>query len=321
MYTPVEIANFAYSDLGGAGDQTTATGQITSLADTDAASVWANKMWERGRTKVLCDLARLDSPIAASVRHRELDDELVSDDVAIESITVGAGPGFQVTVVTQDAHEKTTGDTVVLKDIDGDGNISEGLNDETYTITVVDTTTFTLDSTTGVSTWDHTADTGVVSRAPALGLWTYAFNWPSNCLQPYRVTDQDWNGIEDTRHKYRFDTLRNRDNNGNLIVTNDLTNSDADGIYLAYIIDVVPATENTDTVFHHLVDDAIAKIMAHYLAPIMGRNTEIAAFFKKQYTRDALPAALGAVASKKETLAKPRKDYRGGRAATLPRSL
>ena len=51
-YTPEDICNLALSKIGGAGDQVSATGQITSLTDTDKVSVWCATLYPKAREQV-----------------------------------------------------------------------------------------------------------------------------------------------------------------------------------------------------------------------------------------------------------------------------
>ena len=314
-YTDVQICNLALGMLGGAGDQVDATGQISSLSDTDKVSTWCNTYFPSAVEQVIIDMMAMEAPLRETVKLAELDDELTSDDVTISDISVGAAPGYEITVTTDEAHEKSTGNTVVLKGIDGDGNISS-LNGTTYTITVVDSTSFTLDSTTGSADYDYTEDSGIVSRAPEMGPWTYAFDLPSDCLAVYRVMDESWSSNEDTRKEYRFETILNRDGDGHIILTNDLTNYDGDGIYLEYVIN-----QSDESLFALATVMAIATYLAHLLAPVVGRNTQVATFFLNKYREVALPDAVTYHQSQLNNTARKRKDFRGGRTSELPDSL
>jgi len=310
-YSPVNICNFALAKLGGAGDQVNASGQITSLTDTDRISVWCNTMWPKVRAQVITDLAVRRAPIRGTVKMAELDDELVADDVVISDISVGAAPGYAVTVTTDEVHDKVTGDTVVLKGIDGEENIGS-LNGVTYTITVVDTTSFTLDTTTGDADWEYTENSGLVSRAPELGPWKYAFDLPADCIAVVRVTDETFGGDENTRRDYRFTTILNRDEDGELILTNEITNKDGDGIYIEYAID-----QDDSTLFDVNIVDAMATLLGSELAPVCGRNTDMRLALFAEYRNLALPDAAAFNQGQQNNTAKARTDFRGGRSAVL----
>lgn len=318
-WTAVNICNIALAKQGGAGDQVAATGQITSLAGTDPISVWCNTLYQKAVQRVIADMAMVKAPIRSTVIQRELDDELCDDDVVISSITVGATPTFTVTVTTDEVHGKTTGDTVVLKGIDGTGGIGAALNGVTKTIVVTSTTAFTLNSTTGSASWVYTEDSGIVSRAPEMGPYTYAFDLPTDCIAVVRVTDEVFTSDEDTRREYRFDVIRNRDNTGDVILTNELTNSDGDGIYLEYAFDPTASIlESVATPFGTHVVDAIATFLSSDLAPVTGRNTDMALAMLAMYKNQALPDAIAFNQSQGNTTATARKDFRGGRNAVLP---
>ncbi len=314
----------------------------------------------------------MKAPLRCSIKSVELDDELTDDDVVISEIAVGAAPNYVVTITTDEAHGKTTGDTVVLKGIDGDYDIGSALNGKVKTITVTSTTTFILNqysawltttvyalgalvsngssyyrcivahtagvfatdlaagkwsetesathyATTGDSDWDYDENSGIVSRAPEMGPWTYAFDKPSDCLTPYRVTDESFGTDETTRYEYRIDLIRNRDKDGDLILTNELTNADSDGIYLEYVFNPTTYLDESDaTPFNVSVVNAIATILASYLAPTCGRNTDVALAMLTMYKTQALPDAIAFNQSQINKTAKAPSNFRGGRVETLP---
>jgi len=370
-FTAIQICNLAGARLGGFGDQVAASGQISSLADTDPISEACELHYPKAVEQVLSDMAMMKAPLRCSLKSVELDDELTDDDVVISEIAVGASP-YVVTITTDEAHGKTTGDTVVLKGIDGDYDIGSALNGKVKTITVTSTTTFTLNqysawvtgtayvlgalvsngsdyyrcivahtagtfatdlaagdwletegathyATTGDSDWDYDEDSGTVSRAPEMGPWAYAFDKPSDCLTPYRVTDESYGTDETTRHEYRYDLIRNKDNDGDLILTNELTNADADGIYFEFVFNPTTYLDESDaTPFNVVVVDAIATILASYLAPTCGRNTDVALAMLTMYKNQALPDAIAFNQSQINKTAVAPSNFRGGRVETLP---
>lgn len=316
-YTAVEIVNFAGALIGGFGDQVSASGQIANLTDTDPVTTWCASMWPRARQQVIIDLATMKAPIRETVKNAELDDEMTDRDVTISDITSSSG---LVTVTTDEVHGKSTGDTIVLKGIDADSGVGAAdvgvLNGTTYTITVLDTTSFTLDSTIGNDSFDYTEDSGIVSEAPELGPYTYAFDRPSDAIAVVRVMDESFDTDEDTRRQYRFGTMLNRDTDGIIIVTNDLTNADNDGIYIEYCID-----QSIPTLFALENANAIITMLAHLLAPVVGRNTEFAMGMLAKYKNQALPDAAAFNQSQINKTAKAKEDFHGGRSPTLPRRL
>ena len=142
-FSAINICNLAGARLGGFGEQASASGQISSLAGTDAISVQCNAHYSKAIQQVIIDMAILEAPIRQTVKNAELDNELTVNDVVISDITVGAAPTYTVTVTTDEVHGLTTGDTIVLKGIDGDGNISS-LNGKTRIVKVTSTLIFTL---------------------------------------------------------------------------------------------------------------------------------------------------------------------------------
>lgn len=316
-YTDVEICNFAGTLLGGFGDQVSASGQIDNLTDTDKVTAACALHYPKARAQVFIDLAVMKAPVRETIKNAELDDELTDRDVTISDITSSSG---LITVTTDEVHGKSTGDTVVLKGIDADSGIGAAdvgvLNGSTYTITVTSTTAFTLDSTTGDDDFDYTENSGIVSEAPELGPWTYAFDRPSLAIHVTRVMDESFDSDENTRRQYRFATMLNRDEDGQIIVTNELTNVDNDGIYIEYVVD-----ESDTTVFSFNTVEAIYTLLASYLAPVVGRNTQFAMAMLAKYKGQALPDAAAFNQSQINRTAKARTDFRGGRTATLPRSI
>jgi hypothetical protein len=207
-YSAVDICNFAGGKLGGFGDQISASGEISNLTDTDRVTVACAREWPRAREQVIKDVAlKKRAPIRETIKLAELDNELTSRDVVISNIVSASQ---LVTVTTKTAHGKSTGDTVVLKGIDADSGVGAAdvgvLNGSTYTITVLTTTTFTLDSTTGNDSFDYTVDSGIVSEAPEMGPYTYAFDMPTDALAVYRIIDETFTTDELTRKHYRFTT-------------------------------------------------------------------------------------------------------------------
>ena len=316
-YSDVQICNLAGGMLGGFGSQISASGEIDSLTDTDAISVACAREWPRAREQVIIDLALDRSPMRETVKNAELDDELTGRDVVIEDIVSASEV---VTITTDEVHEKSTGDTVFLKGIDADTGVGAAdvgvLNGSTYTITVVDTLNFTLDDTTGNDDFDYVENSGVVSEAPEIGPYTYAFDAPSESITVIRVMDEIFSTDEDTRREYRFTTMLNKDDDGLIIVTNDLTNADNDGIFIEYAID-----QSTPTLFQLPNVTAIATLLASYLAPTVGRNAEVRIALLTEYSNFAKPEAAAYNNKQYNRRAKRRTDLRGGRVANLPQGV
>ena len=307
-YEDYEICNLAGAKIGGFGDQLGATGQISDLDDTDAISVWCNTLYPKARLKVIIDQAVNRTPCPETVKYDELDDELTQNDVAIDDISVS---GTTITVTTEDDHERDTGDTLVIKGVDGTNGI-RSLNGITYTITKVDATSFTLDDYEGSEDWVYTDNSGLISEAPEMGPYTYAFDLPSACQHVVRVCDELFTNIEDTRYKHRFRVILNRDSDGKILLTNEVTNADGDGVYIEYVID----QDDTDLFSDEYVE-ALSTLLASKLCPVVGRNEEERLKLLNEYKNRCLPELAAYNQMQQNVVAKKRTDYRGGRNSEL----
>lgn len=301
-----DIANNAGIKIGGFGDQLDASGQITqTLLDTNAdpVSQAINTKYPVVRKRVLKQFADLKSPFPETQKFADLGDDLKKDDISISTISGTT----TVTVVTSKVHEKTTGDTVFLADIAGDGGIT-ALNGTTKTVTVVDTLTLTLDSTVGLSAWDHTDGTGIVSKVPEMGAWNYAFTLPSDFFALVMQTDEAYYTRQGVRTQYQCDKILNIDGDGFLLVTNFLTNCDADSAYIEYCID-----QTAFAMFSSQLEEALAMMLAYELCPIVGKNLETRQAILVEYRRTTVPGTLMANQAQTNKTSKHVPDYSGGR--------
>jgi len=257
---------------------------------------------------VFIDQAVNDTPCPETLKYDELDDELTQNDVAIDDISVS---GTTITVTTEDDHERSTGDTLVIKGVDGTGGI-RALNGTTYTITVVDDTSFTLDDTEGSEDWVYTDPSGLVSDAPEMGPYTYAFDLPGTCQHVVRVCDETFTNIEDTRLKHRFKVILNRDSDGKILLTNEVTNADGDGVYIEYVID-----QDDPDLFSDETVEAISTLLASKLCPVVGRNEKERLKLLTEYKNRCIPELAAYNQKQQNATAKKRTDYRGGRNSEL----
>ena len=279
-----DIANNSGLKLGGLGDQLDASGQVTQAqldANTGRVEQAINTKWPIIRKRVIKQFAAEKSPFPETQKFADLGDDLKRDDVGITSITGTT----TVTVVTDDDHDKVTGDTVFLADITGDGGIT-ALNGTTKTVTVVSTTSFTLDSTTGLAAWDHTAGSGIVSKCPELGPWNYAFNLPSDYFALVRQTDELNYNQGGVRRTYQSGLILNIDGDGFLFVTNSLTNCNGDSAYIEYTID-----QATFAIFSTQYEECLAMMLAYEISPMVGKNTEFRQQLLIEYGRVTVPKA------------------------------
>lgn len=306
----VDIANNALGKIGGAGDQLNGEAFITAAlltANADKVSKWVNTKYPIIRKKILADFAAMQCPFRESLKFADLGDDLKEDDVDISTIVSSGGV---VTVTTDEVHSRSTGDTVFLADIKG--TLVTSLNGTTKTITVVDTTSFTLDSVTGTSSWDHTEDTGIVSYVPEIGAWTYAFSLPSDYFAMVRHCDESYTTKDGVRKEYQYQPILNKDNDGLILLTNTLSNADADSAYIEYVID-----QTGFTLFSSAFEECIATLLAAELCPIIGRNLEVRQRLLLEYDQFTVPNAKRFNQSQQNNSAKTVPDYSGGRSQVL----
>ena len=303
----VGIANNALGRIGGAGDQLNGEAFLEDLAGSDKVTAWVNLKYPLVRKKVITDFAAKGCPFVEAQKFADLGDDLKQDDVAISTIVSAAGV---VTVTTAEVHGRSTGDTVFLADIKGTLVVS--LNGTTKTITVVDTTSFTLDDVTGTTSWSHTEDTGLVSYVPEIGAYQYAFSLPSDYFAMVRVTDETIATQGGVKTEYQFKTILNKDSNGLILLTNVLTNADADGAYIEYAID----PGNTDAAaatFSEALVECIAQLLAAELCPIVGRDLKTRQALLAEYKKITVPDAKASNQSQANNRAKEVGDYTAGR--------
>ncbi len=313
----VDIANNAGGRIGGFGDQISGEALVSAsqlTADDDKVSQWINIKYPYVRQKAIKDFAAMKAPFIETVKYADLGDDLKSEDIAIVSIT---SVSTVVTVTTKTVHGRSTGDTVFLADIEGTnigGSLITSLNGTTPTITVLTTTTFTLDSVTGVdSTWDHTANSGLVSYVPEMGPYTYAFNLPSDFFAIVRHCDET-SLIEDNIYKvYPCKKILNRDGDGFLLLTNDLTNDSGDSAYLEYCID-----QQTFSLFSDAFEEVLAVLLAYELCPILGRDLDTRQKLLAEYKAVTMPEAKTYNQSQVNSAAERKTNYLGGRSKSLP---
>ena len=310
------VANNAGVKIGGFGDQVDGDGQVTTAqltANTDRISKAINVKYPIVRKDIYADFAARKCPFKETQKFASLGPDLKQDDVSIESITVGADP-FAITVVTQAVHNLTTGDTVYLFDIAGELDTSvedvDSLNGDTYTVTVVDTLTFTIDDEVGTAAWDHTGNTGYISKVPNIGPYLYAFELPSDFHALVRQTLEGWSTKNGTRREYQCDTVLNRDGDGFILVTNDITNQNGDSAYIEYVFD-----QQTFAMFSPELEECLAMKLGAELAPMVGRNYEFRTAMLVEYQKLTIPETLRKIQAKENNYSKVVPDFSGGRSS------
>ena len=321
----VDIANNAGGKIGGFGDQLTGEGFVTAAqltADADKVSQWINDKYPVIRQKIYKDFAAMKAPFIEGEKFASLGPDLKQYDLAIASIAVSS---TVVTITTQEAHGRSTGDTVFLAEIkqdeDEDADVEQSLivslNGTTETIIVTTTTAFTI-ATVGVDlTWIHQANTGIVSYVPEIGQFIYAFKLPSDYFAMVRQTDEFPLGKPNIRDRksgyrdYRHKPILNRDGDGFILLTNFLTNCAGNSAYIQYVID------QTDfTLFSPALEECIAMLLAAELCPIVGRDLKTRQAILVEYLKRTVPEAkmFNHGQSDNETRYVP--DFSGGRSGS-----
>lgn len=311
----VDIANNALGLYGGAGDQSGGDGYISAAeitANTTATAKRINDFYLVARQEMISEFAGNLLPFRETLKFADLGDDLKADDVSIESITVAAGT-FKITVVTAEAHNLTTGNTRFLSDIQGDlatdaADVTS-LNGQNVTVAVVDTTSFTIDTLIGTADWDHIEDTGLISKAPEMGAWQYAFVLPPDYFCMFRHTDEVFTGKDNTRKRYQYQTVADRVGTGLVLLTNNLTNQGGDSAYIEYCIDLTAFA-----LFSAMFEKVLTFLLAIKLCTnVGGRDLETRAALKLEYKAAVIPKAEAYNQSQFNNFAKPATDFRGGR--------
>ena len=318
----IDIVNNTAGKIGGFGDQADGSGQVTAAeltADTTREAKWVNDKWPVVRKKVIKDFAAMKSPFLETVKYADLGLDLKQYDIEIESIVSSS---TVVTVTTQEAHGRSTGDTVYLTGIKQDSDedfddieaaLITSLNGTTPTITVVDSTSFTLDDVDGVDlTWVHEANTGIVSYVPETGPWQYAFKLPSDYFCLVKQTDESSADEAGVSTKYQCKPILNKDGDGFLLLTNSLTNTDGDSAYIEYCID-----QETFALYSPGFEEVLAVMLAYELCPNLGRNLETRQAILAEYQQLTVSEAKRNIQSQYDVNAKTPTNYRGGRSRTV----
>lgn len=303
----VDLANNAAYKIGGWGDQLDGSGLITAAqltANTDRVSQAINTKYPVVRKQIYSDFAKMGTPFKESSKFADLGDDLKQDDVAISTIVSVAGV---VTFTTSEVHDLSVSDTRFFADIKGTLVIS--LNGTTKTVaTVPSTTTFTLTGVTGTSDWDHTENTGIVSKAPEMAAWLYAFNMPSDYHALVRQTDVSYTSKEGHQQKYQCDAVPNIDDDGILLLTNHLTNLGVDSAYIQYVFD-----QTNFAVFSSDLDECLAMKLAYELAAFLGRDLNTRQTILVEYDNITVPKAQAFNQSQMNSYSKIIPDFSGGR--------
>ncbi len=308
----VNIANNTAGKISGFGDQLNGAAFITAAllaANADKVSIWFNDKYPVIRKKVIEDFATMGTPFKETQKFADLGVDLKQYDIAISSISVSS---TVVTITTTEVHGRSTGDTVYLADIkqdnDIEGTLLTSLNGTTVTVTVVDTTSFTIDTAGVDATWVHEAGTGIVSYVPEIGAWSYAFNLPSDLLAMVRYTDEDFTVADGVQQQYQYKTILNKDGDGHILLANDKTNCSGDGAFIEYCID-----QTTFAMFSSAFEECITTLLAAELCPLLGKNLKVRQEILVEYKTLTVPDAKAFNQSQFNNYSKITTNYRGGR--------
>lgn len=311
----VDIANNALGLYGGAGDQSGGDGYISAAeitADTTVTAKRINDFYPVARKEMISAFAKMGCPFRETLKFADLGDDLKADDVTIESITVGTTP-FPITVVTAKAHNLTTGNTRFLSDIRGDlatdATDVVSLNGQNVTVTVVDTTSFTINTLVGTADWDHVENTGRISKAPETGAWQYAFVLPSDYFCMFRHTDESFTEKNNTRKRYQYQTVADRVGTGLVLLTNNLTNLGGDSAYIEYCIDLTAFA-----LFSAMFEEVLTFLLGIKLCTnVGGRDLETRARLMVEYDAVIVPKGQAYNQSQLDNSVRYPNDFSGGR--------
>lgn len=278
--TETTFCNYAISKIGGGLEPSFSIDSIDGTSETEEL---CEILYDKIR-----QLVSLRAWWQSLTKYGDLGDDLKDTQIDISTIAVGADP-FPVTVTTDAVHGKSTGDTIYLLDVEGTGGV-ESLNGTAYVITVVNTTSYTLNDAdgtaiAGTAAWSHTADTGVQSDVPESGDWEYAFALPSDYLGKARQIDESYHSSTKPRRTWAYDIEIVQD----FLFTNVNSNSDDDSAYIQYIADV----EDPD-LFDPLLYEAFAvRFAAELSSSLVADKGRRRLELMREYENLALPVAEG----------------------------
>ncbi len=156
---------------------------------------------------------------------------------------------------------------------------------------------------------------------PEIGAWQCAFNLPGDCLQVISQFEESAISIRrgprtyqtGSQVTYQWEVVADKDGKGKILLTNTLSNEAHDSAFIDFAID----TPETGSFTEGMIE-CIATLLAHSIAPLVGRDMESAAFLLQQYKAVAVPAAQAANQRGFNDTARIIPDYSGGRSKVLP---
>ena len=150
-----------------------------------------------------------------------------------------------------------------------------------------------------------------------IGQWEYAFNLPGDFLSMSMQFDESRMEERHTiNYQYRFDVVANNNQDGYILLTNDLCNynddGEADSAFIEYAFDL----KKTGAWSEGMID-CIATRLAAMLCPVVGRGIEIRRAMMQEYKLVAIPFAQSYSQAQSDNSARTIPDYLGGRNRTL----
>jgi hypothetical protein len=202
MLTETDLCNESLAKTGGAGDQATGSGFISSIDDSDKISKACKTLLPVCRQKAITDLAAVGCPFRETVKYADLGAEAAEESL------------------------------------------------------------------------------------PEIGGWEYAFNLPTDCLAMSRLIDEDFASITERRTEYQYESILNKDKNGKILLTNNLTNTAQDSAFVEYAVDVA-----SPAAFSLALKECIVVLLAAELCPMVGKDTKFRQSLLLEYEQLAKPNA------------------------------
>ena len=156
----------------------------------------------------------------------------------------------------------------------------------------------------------------VAASAPEMGQWQYAFNLPGDYLSMVRQFNENY--MQDRHlpeHERKFEVVPNKNTDGLVLLTNDLTNvvdaGSSDSAYIEYSFDLT----NTGIWSTALVD-CVATRLAAEAAPIISKP-DLRTPMLAEYDNFIVPQAQAFNRSQSNNNARKIHNYLGGRNTLL----
>jgi len=155
---------------------------------------------------------------------------------------------------------------------------------------------------------------------PEIGQYEHAFNLPGDCLVVIRqfsensISSRDSRAYRsmDTMVNYQWDVVANLAGSGKILLTDTLSNLNADSAFIEYVID----TPNTGGFTEGMID-CIATLLASEVAPVVGRGMDASDRMLVKYEQIVKPNAIKENLAGFNHSARQISNYRGGRSTSI----